>query len=362
MAKFITVHGKRVLLFDLDGQMLLESYEIARVLGYKQQSSLRKQVLKDWTSRFQETWDYVLYRVDPTNLLSREHPEQTHLPMHVLEKYETQYEEMTGKKPPAVKPERGRLFFTPKGIQLVLLHSSKPGRAELRDQLVNAGFLNNSASLSKADQVLDPETNAKPILVPLKVSSKSEKPEISKLDRMFQYEVLQTLIGQLERNTDPALRGLAVSAAELALGRPLDELRKMREPTKRSSSTTTPRLSTEGPLFTVEGYYSMTRIGEKAGGYDARTTGLAVNVIAARRGYSKEQVREQVFSFNQIEMRPDNTTGKERRMVRFNKEFANEVIKELRANPQLHPIKRDGAVAPFGAPGFPKLNRSILDD
>lgn len=358
MAKFITVHGKRVLLFDLDGQPLIESYELARILGYKQQSSLRKQVLKDWTSRFQEPRDYVLYQVDPKNLLSRRHPGHTHLPTDVLERYQTQYEDMSGKKLPAVKPERGRLFFTPKGLQLILLHSSKAARAELRDQLVNAGFLDNSATLEPEPE---PETETKPLPAPLKVSSKSEKPEPSRLDRMAQYEVMQTLIGQLERNTDPTIRSLAVSAAELALGRPLDELRATRTPTKRSSSTT-PRLSTEGPLFTVEGYYSMTRIGEKAGGYDARTAGLAVNVIAARRGYSKEQVREQVFSFNQIEMRPDSTTGKERRMVRFNKEFANEVIKELRANPQLQPVKLDGSVAPFGAPGFPKLNRSILDD
>ena len=190
---------------------------------------------------------------------------------------------------------------------------------------------------------------------------------------MFEYEVMQTLLGHLERLTDPQLRGLAITAAETALSRELKDLRfgegvkTILSPAapKKAEPVPAPRQSAAGPLFLEEDFYSMTRIGEKAGNYSARSAGIAANIYGDRCGYTPEQLRTTQLSINQIEMRPDTSTGKKRLMVRFSKSFSNEVIKELRTNPAFQPmtVTRGVSTLPgFDAGSQPLLSRGPFDE
>jgi hypothetical protein len=118
-----------------------------------------------------------------------------------------------------------------------------------------------------------------------------------------------------------------------------------------------------GPIFTHEDYYSMTRIGELAGGYTARQAGLAANIVAARINFTAEQIRTEQLPINQIVMRPDSTSGKKRQMVRFCKSFANEVVHELRTNVAFEPDLSPGipTVTSFEEGSYPSLARGPFD-
>ena len=105
----------------------------------------------------------------------------------------------------------------------------------------------------------------------------------------------------------------------------------------------------------------MTRIGEKAGGYTARQAGKALDIVAARVGYGHDQIRKEKCVLNEIVPRPDSTSGKLRLMCRFHTDFANEVVRELRANPDFVPevqVKENGAE--FTVLNVPNLNQNIL--
>ncbi len=123
-------------------------------------------------------------------------------------------------------------------------------------------------------------------------------------------------------------------------------------------------LAPSGPLFLEEDYYSMTRIGEKAGGYSAKQAGAAVSLVGRRHGYRPYDLRNCGLPVNQILMRPDSSTGKERKMVRFNKDFANEVVLELRNNPEFEPAFTRGipTITPFAEEkSYPKLSQGPFD-
>ena len=198
----------------------------------------------------------------------------------------------------------------------------------------------------------------------------------SKEDRMFEYEVMQKLLEQLERIEDPQLRGLAITAAETALGRQLQDLRgedvktsdgiKAQLPAVVTLPTLPSRPTPDGPFFTEDEFYSMTRIGQMAGGYTAKTAGVAADHIAKRLGFSRDQIREEQLAINQIAMRPDSSTGKKRRMVRFSRSFANKVIVELRTNTELEPTLTQGipTLSAFsgGPTTHPLLSRGPFDE
>jgi len=367
---------------------LFESYEIARLLGYSQAGSLRKQTLTDWKNQ----------------MSAGSHYEMVH-DVHVLRRYEEEHEEAGNGSLKPTSSARGRLFFTPTGLLHVLNRSSKKSE-DLRSALTREGYFDKVGGMAmvvkdvtginvprqfimgkpchRCDRPLDanedcpctpaPRVSAKRI--PLNTVPAAPPPARSKEERMFEYEVIQNLLGQLERLTDPQLRGLAITAAEIALGRELKDLRfgegaktilggVIAAPKKAAAPAPKPRLSTEGPFFKDNDFYSMTRIGQMAGGYTAKTAGVAVDLVGKRLGYAKDQLRNEQLPINEVSLRPDSSTGKKRPMVRFSRDFSNKVIIELRTNPELEPTLTQGipTLSPFGgARTGPILSRGPFDE
>jgi hypothetical protein len=338
--------------FEIKGQPLFDSYEVAEMLGYRQASSLRKQTLTDWKGKFTEGVHFVMV-----------HDEQE------LLRWDAAMEQLFGGKRVPTKPSRGRLFFSSAGMALVLSRTSKPS-AELREALTRERFFHGGITISvKDNDSMTPQLKPSDQPVPSSTLTKEE--------RMFEYEVMQKLLEQLERLDDPQLRGLAITAAETALGRKLDDLRfgegvktifeaAAPAPAPKKAAPKPRRTISEGPFFTDDDFYSMTRIGQMAGGYTAKTAGLAADVVAKRLGYSRNRIRNEQLPINQIAMRPDSSTGKKRQMVRFSRDFANKVIMELRSNPEFEATLTQGipTLPTFGGAGggHPLLSRGPFDE
>jgi hypothetical protein len=349
----IKLQNYSLVVFKITDVPLFESNEVATLLGYTQAGSLRKQTLSSWKDVFDEDIHYRML-----------HDEDW------LRRYEKQHQDAGNGTLKAVKPTRGRLFFTPGGMLRVLNRTSKPSE-ELRAALMREGYFRNIREVmvvkdEPAPQPLEPQ-------VPLST--------LSKEDRMFEYEVMQKLLEQLERLEEPPLRGLAITAAETALGRKLEDLRfgegvktileaavpkQVPAPTLYDGVVIpAPRPIPEGPFFTDNDFYSMTRIGQMAGGYTAKTAGVAADAVGRRLGYTHDQVRNAQLPINQIAMRPDSSTGKKRRMVRFSMSFANKVIVELRVSPKLEPTLTQGVptLSAFsGTTSHPLLSRGPFDE
>lgn len=337
MTKTIQIQNHSQVIFHDTSQTtqpLFDSYELAQVLGYTQASSLRKQTLTDWKEHLIVDKDFVMVRDEKTLL-----------------RYDAEYEAAGNGELKPTKTTRGRLFYTPAGVLKVFARTSKPTR-EIHQEFSNSGYLFNG-TLPKADQkgdeVIKPE--------------KPQAPGITKGERRFYYEVMRTLLADLERLTDPSLRELAIKSAEMILGPfALKDVRlgmgikafvKIVHP-----SAVPKRLSVAGPLFLQEDYYSMTRIGEMAAQaperkmYTAVTAGHAADVVAKKLGYGHDQIRSEPLRFNQVKKRPDSTTGARREMVRFSKDFSNQVIRELRANPKFE--------ATLPPPPVPKVPDGVI--
>lgn len=353
--KAIEVGNRKLCVFSFNGHdCLLESYEVSELLGYKQLSSLRKQTLTDWKGYMVEGTDFVMV-----------HDEE------LLELYDELFFRVRAVQLVKTKPSRGRLFFTPDGMAKVIKKTSKPS-AELERALRNDYNFDNV----KWDQDV-PKVVASKDPIPLHQPTTTK----SKEERMFEYEVMQTLLKQLERLKEPPLRELAIAAAEVALGRSLPELRGTKptvldqatgsfhekggpKPTK-PSTTRIPKPVPAGARFTQEDYYSMTRIGEKAGGYSAKQAGQAADIVASKLGYTRKQIRNDQLPFNEIALRPDTSTGKKRPMVRFNRDFSNRVVDELRSNPSFQPSFTPGAPTLPSFSGdvtYPVLSKGIFED
>lgn len=333
MTPHINIEGRKILVFSSHHPYLFESYELSDLLGYSQSSSLRKQTLNDWYREMVPDQDYHLI-----------HDEVT------LDIYRQRYFTVHGEHVKPMAADRGRLFFTPRGIVKVLNKTTKKTGSLLRDALEQEGYL-------KGLDLQDAAPEAKK----------------SKEDRKFEYEVMRTLIEQLERLKDAQLRELAITAAETALGRELKNLRPLGRvmsftvPQPWDSFPDEPKRDPSGPMFTEKGYYSLTRIGEKAGGYTARVAGLAADNVAKGLGYTREEIRTRQLPINELAMRPDTTTGKKRQMVRFRMDFANQVVAELRANPDFEPTlppKTSGSLPSFyaGQTQYPKLSKGVFED
>ena len=276
--KVLDVGGKALVECVREGRYLYDSHELSRVLRYKQLGSLRKQTLTDWKRDFQHGKDYAL--VSDQEFLANYAESCPHL---VPTRHNT------------------RLFFTPEGVQKVCERTTKDARPLL-------------SALSS--RLLD-------------TSSASPEPP-SEAERMVEYQILQKLLEQLQVLEDPALIKLAVMAAETGLGKSLDGL----VPTASKPKPVVKQAPNPKPperFFAGDDYWSFTRIGEMAGGYTARQAGQAANEVAKARGYSPERIRQSSVPFNQFVDGRD-THGQPRRMVRYHTDFANEVIRVLRAN------------------------------
>ena len=310
----LELDGAKLLLYKFpEGTLCIEAYELALFLGYKQQHSIRKQIETSWKEDFWRGPDFEVV-----------HEEKAQ------RDYERTLAMLVGKKVRPMTPTRGRMFLLGRGLKKVLSKSTKAGADDLALALayhfpaLRAPDLEDLELLEVLKE-LEPSS-----------SSASTPPDEPRNDpapsRMRQYKVLQTLLTQLQELKEPALQLLAIEAAEIALGRSLDDLRTslLKSPWEESSSSALVGPRPPGPLLTQERYYRLSEIGELAGGYPAATAGRAADVVAARMGFSREQIRRTKLDFNELPMLPDNTTGKPRQMYRFNLEFSNAVVVELR--------------------------------
>jgi len=344
MSKIIEIDGAPLLLFTLPSGVFIESYELALFLGYVQPGSIRKQVLSDWKGRLSSPKDYALVHDS-----------------RYLEKYEARYAKEIGPIK-AVKEKRGRLFLTPSGVKEVLARTSKE-KTLLEGTLLRNGFLDVSPAQEARAQSTPRGFEPDPVgtLVDLKHSLIET--------RKFNYQVLQTLLSQLNELQDDDLKLLAIEAAEIALGRSMPDLRvKYTRPlpaSKPPSSTQPPvKLGTpDGPVFTQAGFYGLKQIGEMAGGYTSVTAGKAANNVAEAMGYSAEEIRSKQLDFNELPILPDSTTGKPRKMYRFNLMFSNMVIRELRENAGFRP-RAMMPLTSFSSGGgtHPKLSQGPFSD
>lgn len=344
MSEVIKIDGASLLLFALPDGLVVESYELATILGYAQHSSIRKQIRTDWKAHIKEPEDYRLVH---------DH--------RWLQKYEAVMKEKLGVELVPVKQHRGRLFLTAAGLEKVLARTSKP-KAALEAALRQHGFLDvGTPSTTSQSTSSAPEADPVGSLVDLKRGLAEV--------RQHNYDVLQKLLSQLNELQDDDLKLLAIEAAEIALGRHMPDLRA--KYAKRDSSAPPPsnqelgesnpvvRRLPDGPVFKETGFYGLKQIGEMAGGYASAVAGKAANLVAEGMGYTAEQIRTEQLPFNELPVLPDSTTGKPRKMYRFNKDFSNAVVRELRDNPQFRPRDRPMPLTSFssGASSHPKLSQ-----
>lgn len=232
--------------------------------------------------------------------------------------------------------------------------------------------------------------------------------------RKWEYSVLEQLLEHLRQLSNPVLQKLAITAAEVALGRELTELRagletarahaafaEMAAPPRSvlergAPAGTREESQPEGIFPTIPGiFYSCSDIGARAGGFSARAAGMAANSVASRRGITPEELRagrrfrvealqgeverlrvdpllqgeveitevQGNFDFVQVYTKMD-AFGQPRKMFAFDAEFANEVIRELRAKftPQRLELGPDPNLDFGQRKSYPKLSRGPFED
>jgi hypothetical protein len=396
------IRGSKLIVYMLEGRPSLESYNLASALQYVQEDTVRKMITIDWTNEFKEDEDFVLVRDEST-----------------VRAFEAQFAAVLGleggfKKP--MRASRGRLFLLEPGVKKLLARCSRPGREAVRLALGKVFASFRAPDLEPIAEIADHSQGGEAMSSLELGSAADSRPasafQITDLDaslsleeRRFRYDALQTLLRQLQELEAPHLQQLAIEAAEVALDRSLTQVRvALEDPGDRapgprspadpptitspgavghggieSNCSVTPVLSSvgiklsaerskvigsqvlEGPRFSGNGYFSLTQIGERAGGYSARTAGLAADVVAGRMGLSHESIRNIAHNFNKIVEVPDTTSGKKRPSVVFNTSFSNDVIDELRRNPEFHPRELPRMTG-FTAKSFPKLNHGPFED
>jgi len=231
------------------------------------------------------------------------------------------------------------VFFTMTGVQALLNRSKKPMVGPLRHALTSVLREMEAArlpgvSFNLGESSSDPSPKLDPPLQERTPPGPSS------------YEVLQTLLSQLQTLSDDLLKHLAVDAAEEALGRDLSRYR----PRSGTVSSKVPDLVTPPDRVIPDGeWLSMSRIGKRAGGYTAHQAGKAVTLVAQRLGIDPYAIRNYPKDVNRfIEAKDSN--GTLRKMVQFRADFARKVVEELQTNssfePRFVPTPED-SVRPF---------------
>jgi hypothetical protein len=329
-------------------------------LGYVQWGSLRKQILSDWKTDFNPNKDYFLVH-----------------DYSAIREYEHNFLGRKIRSLTLTDSSRGLLFISYSGVQKVLERSKKATLVAFRvDYPILETWLKDSPESPK---LVSLPIKAIPVASPIPEPVKSEPDTVvpadmamSMKDRKFVYEVLQRLLNQLQELSDPTLREIAIVSAEAATGKTLSSIRLTSNlatifPKPRPAQVTAPAQKqlplklVNGPLFTEDGFYSFTSIGEKAGGYSARSAGKAADVIALSMGYSHHSIRTVRLSFNEL-LTVKDSNGHERPVVRFAKNFANSVIEELRSG--TYPPLPIAKVSSFssGSGGRQNLSEPIVLD
>lgn len=304
MSTTLPFKNQKIFIFDYKGPRI-ECGHLATLIGYRQRRSLKRQALD------------VASRISRDEYICTENAE-------IHRQYEKEWKKHMGA--PMTLPKAEVLFLSPSAVQKVLSRT-KYDTAKLTTALEDGGFLPKEANGG----------------LPLRTL------------QMDAYHILERLLTHLEKLESPALRELAVVSAEIGLHEKLKEIRSALatgvsgEPTtliphlvaeakKRLRDLHTSEEVVGAQLFrkTNEKYYGLKEIGQRAGGYSAIQAGKAADLVAARMGYSRRDIRHKKLPFNAFPVLPD-TNGKPRRMYRFNANFANKVIRELRNNPRFTP-------------------------
>ena len=159
MTKTLKIKNYSLVVFKVTDVPMFESNEVARLLGYKQAGSLRKQTLSDWKEHFVEGVHYGMVH------------EERH-----LRRYEEEHQEVGNGTLKAVKSTRGRLFFTPGGMLRVLNRTSKPSE-ELRSALMREGYFRNvrEVMVVKDEPKVEPSTQPLVPAAPPPTLSKEER-------------------------------------------------------------------------------------------------------------------------------------------------------------------------------------------
>lgn len=327
MSQIIKVDGAKLFVYTHDGRNLLsahdviDAYELALFLGYAQQHLLRKQILTDWKNHLKAGRDYLLVK-DKV----------------VIRAYERAYaSRMPGGPLRPMAPHRGRLLLLPPGTRQVLLRSTKERAGKLLRSLEKKLLVPEGLLTKKSVPAPGRKKGSRPLR---RSSVSSELPDATRSPlevRREGYAVMQKLLEQLRELEQPHLQLLAVEAAEIMLGRSLSDLRSRIMALASVAAAEGAKTRPRGALFGEEGYYSLTQIGRKAG-YSSRTAGRAANIVADQRGHSPEAIRTEKLPFNLLRTWTDEL-GSDHELFRFDRNFSNEVLDELRSNPHFKPRK-----------------------
>lgn len=359
------------------GDPSIEAEHLARLLGYTQKHSVRKQILTGWKDIFEEGRDYVLAH-DPKQ----------------LEVYQMSWASHLGTPLKPVKPERGRMFIRPIGVKKVLIRSTKTSSRleKALDSFMNLEAAPVPAPAPSREEGQLPKGGRVVGSIKGVRSSAAPEPPKTEWERQRQYKVLETLLDHLKNIEDPALKRLAILSAEVGIGHTLEDVRKLfleEETPPAAPAPPAPAPSSPAPVeapanddgaardylakhpvtqnapFFQGGstaYFSFKQIGEKAGGYSAVQAGKAADLVAKELGLSHDDIRKKQLDFNLLVDRPDTTTGKLRQMYQFNARFSNNVIRELRRNPAFTP-GTPADLTPFHQGGdLPKLSQGPFDE
>lgn len=318
-----------VTLLMLNAQWCIEASELSAALGYAKPRELR-------TNR-------TLNALVRTNYIFLKRGAQT-------TSYFEFYQKHTGaahvsEQAQALKgPEL--IFFTPEGIRRLCERC-------IRKEDVNAFLTAYEKTVATAEGV-ETQVEEEP------EESSSQFPESHVVEKLIldkgsnddpsEYQVLQTLLEQLQTLENPKLQRLAIQAALVALGSnwehklnyllppsPKIELEKA-SPPKEVQTSEVKVVPTNRNFITAKGeFYTPETIGTIAGGYTVRQSNQAINIVARRRGIEPSLLREKTLGFNKLVSVVIN--GRERIVARFNADFSNEVANELNNNPLFRPPK-----------------------
>jgi hypothetical protein len=218
-----------ILVWDIHGEPTVESYELSEVLGYAQYGSLRKQILTDWKEIMQAGDDYILVHDS--------------VPIRQYEAFWDQSHRSGATNKPArtpVLPKRGYLFITGAGLQKILERTTKENAKAFSDETALIFHeLDSEYEFVAPDDLSVDISTVQPS--PPKPAPAPSVPEISQEDRRFQYDVLQTLLKQLQEFDDVAMKEIAIAAAEAATGKDFSYLRPNRPSLRPAPSRFLPR-------------------------------------------------------------------------------------------------------------------------
>ena len=330
MFRYFRFQDKKYALVAIEGEWWVNGHELGVALGFKRPRDLRSNRFLNRLHKDGVSDGYLFVDGEFTT------------------SYFTYYTKWIGNHPQdGVNGIKGvpLLFFSVRAVKSICERSKVPGASAfweaLQAQRIESPEKSATVPYPGISEVSTSTSGAVEAAPEVEVGS--EMLTHTGVDDQTAYKTLQTLLTQLQTLTDDSLKNLAVDAAELLTKRDLSSYRPVSRETvdqKPMVQAEAPRQAKiQGPVESVsvkqdegilkEGFWSLTTIGRAAGGYSSHQAGSAANVVGKSLGLTPSRIRNQT-SFNQIEMVTVN--GKPRKVVRFNTDFSNRVIRELQQN------------------------------